>query len=373
MKIGSQPTDAEFMATGGSDDDKLRIYALANPALIVQERDAVQRAVFEAFQIAPSDQRQLTISESSASFDYAVVGELWRRKTPPALPAPEDALKAAESMLSRLERKCSAANEAWPELLRAIALLPPVGLLRRAGLHVVARPDGSAWDHWLYRAEPQLLLDGGAKNRAGVFGTQLEVRIGHLGQVIGVRSRWHPLSGERISADPTPFRVPVTDTPQADASGTTPPVPVIKFVLDGEGIPQFYLAPYYLYSDGDEVRATSASPWSLTVDVGRTRQQESQMRLTALAQGGSGDYLYNWAVYSLADVDKGFAELGSGRTDVVESVEGWANASSVDLENGHYTVMLNVKDRATGAFKHHQQLVFSSAFTSESEGPTPLS
>ena len=63
------------------------------------------------------------------------------------------------------------------------------------------RPDGSAWDHWLYSAEPQLALDGGSKTRAGVFGAQIEVRIGQEGQPIGVCSRWTPLSGERKFTD----------------------------------------------------------------------------------------------------------------------------------------------------------------------------
>ena len=57
-------------------------------------------------------------------------------------------------------RACSDANPAWPSSLRGLALLPPVALLRRIGVHAVPRPDGSAWDHWTYRAQPRLVLDG---------------------------------------------------------------------------------------------------------------------------------------------------------------------------------------------------------------------
>lgn len=353
------------MISSSSYDDKVRIYALANPALIVQEGETVQRAVFEAMQIVASDKHRFTVSESSGWVDYVAVGELWERKTPPALPEATAALKAAEGLLVKIEQKCSDANDKWPERLRGIALLPPVGLLRRAGLHAVPRPDGSAWDHWLYRAEPQLLLDGGAKTKAGVYGSQVEVRIGHLGQIITVRSRWRPLSGERIFADLTPFR-PNEDTETQSIGGVKEELqpPFINFLLEGDGIPQHYLAPYYFQTDGHDITTSSASPWSLTVDIGRTKQGESHMTLMALAQGGSGDYRYSWAVYSLTDIDKGFRELGSGETQVVDSADGKAMASSLDFNNGYYVVMLNVKDRSTGAFKHHHQQVFSSAFSS---------
>ena len=363
------------MATASAYDDKARIYALANPGSIFEESEAIQRAVFEALEIAPSNTQRLTISESSAWLDYTAIDQIWDRKTPPALPNQAAALRAAEGRLQKLEQKCSDANRRWPERLRGIALLPPMRLLRRAGLHAVARPDGSAWDHWLYRAEPQLQLDGTGQNKAGVFGAQIEIRIGHLGQPIGVCSRWRPLSSERTFTDLSPFQPTTEDhDDRGHRSDETPQPPIINFLLEGDGIPQYYLAPYYFQSDGHSLNMSSASPWSLTVEIGRTKQQESRMTLTALAQGGSGDYIYNWAMYSLPDFDKGFRELGRGRTDIVKSRDGAAKASSLQFDNGHYIVMLNVKDRATGAFKHHQQQVFSSAFKSPpGSGQSPLS
>jgi hypothetical protein len=340
-------------------DAKARIYGLADPADIIAERGQVERAFFQALGVAPSDGHRLTISQSSGWFDYVATGELWDRPTAPTLPDQAAALKAAEGVLGAIQGKCSVANAAWPERLQDIALLPPVGLLRRAGLYAVQRPEANGWDHWLYRAEPQLLLDGGAITRAGVFGAQVEVRIGHLGQVIDIRSRWRPLSGERILTDFRPFR---SDDPQGQSGEKQPPL--INFLLEGDGIPQYYLAPYYFQTDGHDINMTSASNWSLTVDVGRTRQQQERMTLTALAQGGSGDYLYNWAMYSVEDFAEGLRELGTGVSEVVSTGDGRANASSVELDNGHAIILLNVKDKATGAFKHHQQQIFSSAFLS---------
>lgn len=359
------------MALSSPYDEKARIYALADPADIFVQGQQVERAVLDGLQVAPSDLHRVTISESSAWLDYVGVGQLWERSSPPTLPDKATAQKAAEDALLRIEQACSATNSAWPESLREISLLPPVGMLRRAGLEAVPRPDGSAWDHWLYRAEPQLLLDGGAFTRAGVYGAQVEVRIGHQGQVIGVRSRWRPLSGERLLANPRAFVPPADDGEGDDANHKEQP-PIVNYLLEGDGLPQHYLAPYYFQTDGHDIVMSSASSWSLTVDIGRTRQQQDQMTLTALAQGGSGDYLYNWAIYSLVDFDGGVRELGGGRTDVVQSRDGKASASSIDLENGHGVVMVNVKDRATGAFKHFQQQVFSSAFPSPSNGTGAL-
>jgi hypothetical protein len=347
-------------------DQKARIYALADPAVIFKASDFIERCVYAALQVAPSSRHRLDISESSGWLSYEADGELWNRIVPPALPTQAEAVKAAEGALSKLARSCSDANPDWPEPLRGISLLPPVNLLGRIGARAVARPDGSAWDHWIYRAEPRLQVDGGATTTVGVFGAQVEVRIGHLGQVVGIRSRWRPTSGERKLVDFVAFPTPAGDG-TSGAGNTEQPPPIVNFLLEGDGIPQYYLAPYYFSTDGNDIRMSSASQWSLTVDIGRTAQDDSQMTLTALAQGGSGNYRYNWAVYSLTDLTTGYRELGSGRSDTVDSLDGRATTSSLQIENGHYIVMLNVKDLATGAFKHLQQQIFSSVFRSSQD------
>jgi hypothetical protein len=352
-------------SSGSSYDEKARIYALASPVLLAQQSDAIQKAVFEAMQAQPSAKVRFTLSESSGWFDYLAVEELWERKAPPSLPEAAAAQKAAEAALAAIESKCSDANKAWPDALRGIALLPPVNMIRRAALHAVARPDNSAWDHWLYRGEPQLLLDGGAKTRAGVFGAQVEVRVGHLGQVINVRSRWRPLSGERILADMNAL----PDAAVAPREDGVVPISLTNFLLEGDDVPQFYLAPYYFLTNGDDVATVSASTMSLTADIGRTGQGSEQFTLTALAQGGSGNYLYNWAVHSPIDVGTGIREIGSGRSEVVQTDSGQARSSAIDLDNGLYVVMLHVKDGVTGAFKHHRQTVFASPFQTSSDGP----
>jgi hypothetical protein len=347
-------------------DNKIHLYALANPGDFLLESKAVTRAVLEALEVPAAPNHRVRLSQS-AWLDYTVVDELWTRRAPPALPSAGEAQKAAEAVLAKLERTCSAANPNWPQRLKTTPLLPPVSRLRRAGLVAVARPDGSAWDHWLYRAEPRLALDGAQSRLAGVFGAHVEVRIGHGCRPISVRSRWRPLSGERRFTELSPFVEPPGHD-EAENNGDEHEheheheEPIINYVLEGEGMPQHYLAPYYLTSDGHIATMVSATPYSLTVDVGRTRQSGRGMTLSALARGGSGDYAYNWAIYSVASMEEGLRELGPGESERVETVDGKAIMSSVDVDNGHYVAMLNVKDRATGAFKHHQQQVFTHGF-----------
>jgi hypothetical protein len=348
------------MLSSSAYDSQVYLYALGNPSVFLRQADIIKKLVYEALDIAPSNRNRISLSQDSAWLEYTALDELWNRRSPPSLPNKADARKAAEAALTKLEQKCSDANKSWPGSLRGMALLPHVDYLRFAELNAVARPDGSRWDHWLYRAEPQLVLDGGGKTKAGVFGGQVEVRIGHLGRPISIRLRWQPLSGERKLSDPSPCRTPPDMESNACAGAVT------KFLLEGDGVPQYYLAPYYLLSDGEDVRLVGASPYSLTVDVSVSAQGASRMTLSAVAHGGSGNYAYNWATYSVAKVEDGIREIGSGISDKVDGPDGRVDASSIEVDNGAYVVMLNVKDLKTGAFKHERRQVFANPFVSDS-------
>ncbi len=340
------------MLPSSSYDSQVYLYALANPEWFVDEAQSITRWVFEALQTTPTAQRRVELSPDSAWLEYTAVDELWNRRHAPSLPDRAAAQKIAEELLGRLEAKCSDANKSWPASLRGMALLPPVVNLRRVSITALRRPDGSGFDHWLYRAEPQLTLDGGGKTQAGVFGTHVEVRVGHMGQPISVRSRWQPLSGERKLTTLTPFN----GAPDDDANASPP---VIKYFLEGAGVPQYYLAPYHFTYGDHDADMSSASPYSLTVDVGPLRQSGSFMTVAAVAQGGSGDYEYNWACYGINDVEAGIRELGPGESFPADGPAGGkATASSIDIDLGAYVILVNVKDRKTGAFKHRQQQVF---------------
>jgi hypothetical protein len=97
------------------------------------------------------------------------------------------------------------------------------------------------------------------------------------------------------------------------------------------------------------------------VSLGLAADADGTTVVTGLVFGGTGKYAFNWAMYSLGDPwNPGLRELGLGDRGQVRSVEGAAiEISTVRVPAGANTVLLNVKDRITGAFKHHQQSVYS--------------
>src|ERR1700730_1265631 len=115
-KPGSRRTDLrprELATPMSAYDKKIRLYGLADSRRFSLEGDVITRLVLEALQVTPSDRRRVNISPSNAWLDYTALDELWERSAPPSLPSRADALKAAESLLTRLEHKCSGANRAW--------------------------------------------------------------------------------------------------------------------------------------------------------------------------------------------------------------------------------------------------------------------
>lgn len=347
------------------------IYALADPADFVREVDAITRFVGAALQTQPSATNLIALRPGSGWFDFTATEELWERSAPPFLPEAPAAKAAAEAMLRAVEKACSDANPAWPKRLKGKALLPPTATMKAVSLDLVARPDGRGFDHWLYRAEPQLVLDGGRRQTAGVFGAEIEVRIGHMGRIIGLHSRWTPLSGEKILAPLSPYAAEDDGHGEGEqrahaaggehAHAGEEQAPLVNYVLDGDGVPQFYLAPYYFASQGGHhFGVSSASPYSLTVDFARIDQTRRNLTLVARASGGSGDYLYNWASYSLLAMEDGVREIGPGERVRIDTAAGKADVSLIVLDNTPCVVLVNVKDSRTGAFKHRQHQVFPS-------------
>lgn len=364
--------------------DQVRVYAMLNPAQLIAERQTIQQIVFRLLRITDAAAHSFTISESSGWISYVALEELWTRRYPPVLASREEARTRAESFLAALTAATSPGAEGWPNGLEQVSLLPR--LIRPLQLSAVPRPGGGAYDHWLYRAQPRLSLD--VRQSAGVFGSQIEVRIGHRGQIISFRSRWRPTSGERVNVDLVPFKEPPSGQGDDHASseghggehhgeggddhdhdgvhlpdraGRKQP---LFYLLEGEAVPQHYLAPYYFASDGHMLRMVTACEYSLTIEFGRSQGAES-MLVWALANGGTGDYAYNWAAYTLERVEDGYTALGRGQSVQVETNSGPAMAGAIELPNGAYIVMVNVRDRQSGAFKHAQHQVVSTLFVEQ--------
>lgn len=338
---------------------KVRLYALADLRAITASTNDIEKAVLAALQLTPGRGRRICVSAMSGWISYRAAGELWERPTAPTLPAErKEALRKAEEVLVRLNEHLSDRNPKWPARLKGISLMPPLGLIRRAALAAVARPDGSAFDHWLYRGEPHLYLDEAGEVRSSVLGAQIEVRIGNGGMPVTIRSRWRPLSGERKLVDVSSYLPPPALDVEEEHGHEHDGGPSLRYVLDGDGVPQYYLAPYYCAPEHSGVEIVSASAYSLTLHIARTNQDARRMTISAFARGGSGDYSYDWACYSLSLVGNGIRLLGPGSRQVLKTRAGAVTASSITIDRGLYVIMVNVRDRVTGAFRHAQRQVF---------------
>jgi hypothetical protein len=359
------------MATTTSiENEQVRVYALASPTLLKQEESAIEQIFFEMLRISDRGRHKVEISESSGWISYIDIEELWRRKTPPRLPDGPEAKKRGNEFLRALTSALSPSNRRIPDSLRTMILLPvnnPVEIVK------VPRPDGSIFDHWLYRFQPKLLFGRQARRFVPVLGTQIELRIGENGQIIGFLNRWRPITDEHVYTPLIPFDSQMAghhnNIEHNEEISSHMPV----YVFDGDGIPQHYLSPYYLVNEGHIFSLVSACAYSLNISYNIKAGIEGETIVTAVVMGGSGQYIFNWAVYVIDNIweEPGIRGLGDGSAGEID-VGDRIKTSTITLPTGVYNVLVNVKDQRTGAFKHHQQLVYSFPILAEDPPESPL-
>jgi hypothetical protein len=352
--------------TGDHIHGAAHIYALANPGLVKATEPAITQIIFETLKITNRAGQRVSVSAASGAVEYVNTEQLWRTGPPPSLPPAEEARKAAETFLRALRTAFSGGGRTpLPERLAGMLLVPP---LKPVDIVLVPSRERPVGDHWLYRAQPQLSLLRDERRMADVIGALVEVCIGEGGQVIAFRSQWRPVTAERVYADLA--HLPQVDDHSHSAGQRNAPPPDLVYVLDGENLPQFYLSPYYRVIESEHFNMVSASKYSLTVAFSVHETQEGT-RITAIPEGGSGQYAYQWAVASIDDPwESQLVELGAGRAVNLRMANGGEiRAGEITVQPGAYLVLVNIKDRdrRTGAFKHHQQYVYS--FPQLEEGP----
>jgi hypothetical protein len=340
------------------------VHALVDPGLVVTQEAWIRKRVFKVLDIASPANHQVDVSRTSGWITYTALGEIWDRPTPPTLPTRDVALRRAEAFLKTLAQALSPASSnslgenadsPFPKQLEGVAIFPT--FLLPVQFSVVPRREGDIWDHWLYRAQPQIAIN--EKQKVAVLGAVVEVRVGHAGQIISYHSRWTPITRETITTDLYKFQA-LEDEHQDSTTqkgDSKEPVHSLHYVLEGDRIPQFYLSPYYLVQHEDHSVLQSACEWSLTVELGRDQVSEDEMIITARVEGGHDAYTYHWAKYQVDNLESGHVSLGPGITSWDEN---GLESNSIQLSAGSYVIMLHVRDQETGAFKHYQQQVFSS-------------
>jgi len=117
------------------------------------------------------------------------------------------------------------------------------------------------------------------------------------------------------------------------------------YTLDGDDIPQYYLAPYYKILQGHHIIHQSATKYSLVVGFFKEFYFEKTV-LTAIVNGGSGDYSYHWSFYKLEDI------FDHGIVDIT------IDSPTIEIPDTGYTwVYCHILDRATKAYAFHKEQI----------------
>jgi hypothetical protein len=273
-------------------------------------------------------------------------------------------LKAAEQFLEGVNSRTQVFNQATGAGLRS--LLPDKNQRRFETCSLVMKPDKSSFDHWICRYSIQATAGTTTVQSIPIFGMSLELRIGKKGAIIGFNVQWRPALrttyAEIYPYEKFAFLLLDSDNPD---NTDNPYAGRMLYVYDGAAGNQYYLAPYYFSASDDHVRLSPASKFSLVVKI-ITQDSSDGTQLTGIAYGGSRNYYdFNWAYWNLDTAwgnegERGQVVVGPGNVSAQNDETGSSMQSKLVLPKGYYTVMLNVTDRRTGAYRHFQQNVYSS-------------
>lgn len=343
------------------------VYALASPQSVAGMEREIRRIVLELLGVADFERHRFTVSPGAGWLQYMDTAQGGGGAVQ-SLPDPAVAAERAEAFLRSLRERAASLRANAPDF-DPHALLPSA---RRLGCVPVSARSGFGWAHYLYRAQPTLPLRRSGPS-VDVLGTMLEVRVSPLGRIIGFTSRWRPLSGERIEAEFFHYHGGAHD---AHAQGghsqrEGEDASELVYILDGDGIPQYYLAPYHR-TGSEHGLLIGATPYSLAIEfVVRPIGDEPGARITAIVGGGSTRYRFAWGRVALdggEDDDEGFIDLGEGVGEIVaDADQKQFGVSAITVPPGAWVVYVNAKDMKTGAFKHHQQNVFTGRQIVEAE------
>jgi hypothetical protein len=348
----------ELMAEKHTEVEKVRVYDLVNPGLLKAHEADLKWLFFDVVGGRP-DALGTTFSVSPVSgWIYFEDGRNIRSNAVRML-LPQDQSKAkaiADQFLSDLHAAL-ADNKKYPFLkeLADVEILPSQAKVIEAS--AVVGSNGSDAEHWIVRCEVALRGYKDMRDKLVVQGSQIEIRLGDHGQVVGFCSRWTPVSRTIRYADFIPYQD--KDGHAHDASGQDndghahssegkqvglPEVHQV-YCLKGDGVPQFYLAPYHSVLDGHHSKLSPASTLSLELRFNQFHSKE-EMVIEAAVDGGSGDFSYHWGHYQLESVwDEGVVDDQNDVPYLRISPPCYA------------VVMLHVLDRKTGAYCYHSEQV----------------
>jgi len=327
------------------------IYDLADPGLIAESETILRRALFEVLGVSDAARHSVSVSASSGWLTYHDRGGVWRPEPSPSLPTAAQARARGDKFLRDVVAAIARHRADLAPAVQNIGWMPQA---RPAELFAVPRPDGMAFDHWLYRLVPRLPA---ARGQAAieVYGAVLELRIDPVGTIVSYQARWRPPTGRRVARAYKPFVAP----PAAHGShhGAKAPPPVLVYYQEGDRIPQVHLSPYHVFQAGHVLGVSGASDMSLVVEL-VPKAIPDGLEVWAVVTGGSGRARFVWAYQPADDIFDEPTVLGvvAGRTLTPDDGPPVA-ACKVRLPAGNHVVMVNVEDAETGAIKHYAELI----------------
>lgn len=348
------------------DFASVRVYRLANPATLYQNARVIAKELFgmEDLQVGS---RTFSVHPASGYLFYADGDGLWPESGGRLLPPQHEAERYARLFLEESNKRIVGNRTLRQE---RVGPLFPVDIrsVRVAG---VVTKGSERPDHWL--CEFAAFLQADSSHTARVEGALLDIRVGSKGRIVGLSSRWRPITGDLLSRErdqdrrndavfaggagtirqPTPASLPSIAKTETALSEPEPEHGIeahshasIEFLywLADENAPQVFLSPMYLEGDGEHRDVRAASAHTLSAQIWQ-RTVGTRMELAAVVDGGSGSYDYQWSYWTPG----GF---------LVDGIIMLGTSQVVTVDRGSYQMLLGVKDRVTRSVVQVESAVY---------------
>jgi len=331
-------------------DEKIRIYALENPLIWIENEELLFRTILKA--VNPSFSFSLNknfifhISPTCGWLSFERKDQLWTKFQKALIQDAIEVKKVAHKFLRTLAVE-SLSNEFKAKKIPPI--LPnsiDVKLIHNS-TRLVTHFELALLDHWLVTFSFQL-----RKNKEDSVFYPLEdctitIRIGYQNDVIGFYSQWRPTF---LKSSEEKFIHEHKDESHSNHNEDK----TVVYELYGENDFQNYILPFYKSAETHHANYTPASESSFTIALTEsfTLQEDNLISINIL--GGSGAFVYSVYAYKPDEV------FNSGYFKVTEG--SFKNGDTkFTLPKAVYNLIVWVADIKTGVIKKHEQSIYSLA------------